>query len=77
MVCCTTVQVHSTHYVTGTIHYLNYTHKRPTRTCTARSQDSLVSLLLTDGGEGEEEVRGVGVGGATVRAEGEELKAGL
>ena len=41
-----------------------------------RSQDSLVSLLLTDGGEGaEEEVRGVGIEGATVRAEGEELTA--
>ena len=48
-----------------------------TCTCTARSQDSLVSLLLTDGGEGaeEEEVRGVGIEGATVRAEGEELTA--
>ena len=66
-----------THYVTGTIHYLNYTHKKPTRTCTARSQDSLVSLLLTDGGEGAEEVRGVSIEGATVRAEGEELAAGL
>ena len=42
-----------------------------------RSQDSLVSLLLTDGGEGaeEEEARGVGIEGATVRAEGEELTA--
>ena len=49
-----------------------------TCTCTARSQDSLVSLLLTDGGEGaEEEVRGVSFEGATVRAEGEELRVGL
>ena len=42
-----------------------------------RCQHSL-GLLLTDGGEGteEEEVRGVGIEGATVRAEGEELTAG-
>ena len=36
-----------------------------------------MSLLLTDGGEGaeeaEEEVRGVGIENATLRAEGEEL----
>ena len=39
-----------------------------------------MSLLLTDGGEGteeeeEQEVRGVGIEGATLRAEGEELTA--
>ena len=47
-------------------------------TCTASSQHSVVSLLLTDGGEGaeEEEATSVGTEGVTVRAEGEELTAG-
>ena len=37
----------------------------------------MVSLLLTDGGEGaeEDEVRGISIEGAALRAEGEELAA--